>query len=86
MSNKKKQIPKNHHFVPQFFQRYFSFENNEKTIGMFNTKQNLFKRQVSISSQLSSYKFYGGDGNLENWLSQLETDSAPIFKKMWESE
>ncbi|TCN60150.1 DUF4238 domain-containing protein [Flavobacterium circumlabens] len=86
MAQQKKQIPKNQHFVPQFFQRFFSYENNGKTIGMFNTQGNLFKNQVSISSQLSSDYFYGLDGELEEWLSQLERDSAPIFREMWEKE
>ncbi|MCC9064812.1 DUF4238 domain-containing protein [Flavobacterium piscisymbiosum] len=86
MTPQKKQIPKNHHFVPQFFQRFFSNENNGKTIGMFNTQLNLFKSNVPISSQLSSDYFYGKDGNLENWLSKLETDSSPIFREMWKKE
>lgn len=86
MTQQKKQITKIQHFVPQFFQRFFSYENNGKTIGMFNTQLNLFKSQVSISSQLSSDYFYGRDGNLESWLSELETDSAPIFKEIWEKE
>lgn len=86
MRSQKQQIPKNHHFVPQFFQRFFSYENNGKTIGMFNTQRNLFKSQVPISSQLSSESFYGKDGTLEKWLSQLKTDSAPIFREMWQKE
>jgi hypothetical protein len=86
MTQQKKNITKNQHFVPQFFQRFFSYRNNGKTIGMFNTQQNLFKSQVSISSQLSSDYFYGTDGNLEEWLSQHEADSAPIFREMWEKE
>lgn len=86
MAQQKKQITKIQHFVPQFFQRFFSYENNGKTIGMFNTQLNLFKNQVSISSQLSSDYFYGRDGELEEWLSQLEKDSAPIFREMWEKE
>ncbi|EJL62766.1 DUF4238 domain-containing protein [Flavobacterium sp. CF136] len=86
MIKQKKQIPKNHHFVPQFFQRFFSFLNNGKTIGMFNTELNLFKSQVPISSQLSSDHLYGQDGDLENWLSQLEANAAPVFKEMWEKE
>jgi len=77
MTQQKKHITKNQHFVPQFFQRFFSYENNGKTIGMFNTQLNRFKSNVPISSQLSSDYFYGKDGNLESWLSQLERDSAP---------
>ncbi|UPZ14365.1 DUF4238 domain-containing protein [Flavobacterium humidisoli] len=86
MAHQKKKITKNQHFVPQFFQRFFSYENNEKTIGMFNTQLNLFKSHVPISSQLSSDYFYGRDGELEEWLSKMETDSAPIFREMWEKE
>jgi hypothetical protein len=86
MTQQKKHITKNQHFVPQFFQRFFSYENNGKTIGMFNTQLNHFKSTVPISSQLSSDYFYGKDGNLESWLSQLETDSSPIFREMWEKE
>ncbi|MFQ6599844.1 DUF4238 domain-containing protein [Flavobacterium sp. C3NV] len=86
MAQQKKHITKNQHFVPQFFQRFFSYENNGKTIGMFNTKLNIFKNQVPISSQLSSVYLYDLDGNLENWLSQHEADSAPIFREMWEKE
>jgi len=86
MTQQKKHITKIQHFVPQFFQRFFSYENNGKTIGMFNTQRNLFKSQVSITSQLSSDYFYGRDGELEEWLSQLEKDSAPIYREMWEKE
>ncbi|OMQ12941.1 DUF4238 domain-containing protein [[Flexibacter] sp. ATCC 35103] len=86
MIQHKKYITKNQHFVPQFFQRFFSYENNGKTIGMFNMKLNTFKNQVPIYSQLSCDYFYDRDGNLENWLSQHEANSAPIFKEMWEKE
>ncbi|KFF16936.1 DUF4238 domain-containing protein [Flavobacterium hydatis] len=86
MAQKKELIPKNHHFVPQFFQRFFSFENNGETIGMFETNRNVFKSHVKISSHLGKKYFYGRDGELENWLSKLESDSAPIFREMWEKE
>lgn len=86
MAQQKKQIPKVQHFVPQFFQRFFSYENNGKTIGMFDNHRDLFRSQVPISSHLSKNHFYGRDGELEEWLSNLETDSAPIFREMWEKE
>jgi hypothetical protein len=86
MTQQKKHIPKIQHFVPQFFQRFFSYENNGKTIGMFDIHRNLFKSHVKISSHLSLNHFYGNDGDLEDWLAQLETDSAPIFRQMWEKE
>lgn len=86
MVQKKKQIPKIQHFVPQFFQRFFSYENNGKTIGMFETNRNVFKSHIKISSHLGKKYFYGRDGELENWLAKLESDSAPIFREMWEKE
>jgi len=86
MAQKKELIPKNQHFVPQFFQRFFSFENNGETIGMFETNRNVYKSHVKISSHLGKKYFYGRDGELENWLSKLESDSAPIFREMWEKE
>ena len=86
MAQQKKHITKNQHFVPQFFQRFFAYESNGRSIGMFNTKLNLFRSHVPISSQLSSDYFYGKDGNLENWLSDLEANAAPIFTEMWEKE
>jgi hypothetical protein len=86
MANKKKQIPKVQHFVPQFFQRFFSYENNGKTISMFQTNSDVFKTHVKISDHLGRKHFYGSDGVLEEWLSKLESDSAPIFREMWENE
>ncbi|MBW1655913.1 DUF4238 domain-containing protein [Flavobacterium quisquiliarum] len=86
MTPRQKKGSKNHHFVPQFFQRFFSYENNRKTIGMYNIRHNQFRIQVPIPSQLSSPNFYGRDGELEDWLSKHETDCAPLFREMLETE
>lgn len=74
------------HFVPQFFQRYFSFNDNGKTIGMFNVNNNVFIPSAPIRTQLYSDYLYGKSGDLETWLSELESKSAPIFRAMWENE
>lgn len=74
------------HFVPQFFQRYFSFNNNGKTIGVFNVNNNIFKPSAPIRTQLYGDYLYGKSGDLESWLSELETKSAPIFRAMWKNE
>lgn len=74
------------HFVPQFFQRFFSFENNGKTIGVFNVETEMFKASVPIRTQSYKDYFYGKSGTLETWLSELENKSAPIFRAMWEKE
>lgn len=82
----KKNITKIQHFVPQFFQRYFSFNNNRKTIGMFNVNNEKYISSTAIRTQLYNDYLYGKSGDLETWLSELEGKSAPIFRAMWESE
>jgi hypothetical protein len=79
-------VTKIQHFVPQFFQRYFSFENNQKTIGMFNVNNEIFKNSTPIKTQSYGDYFYGKSGELEKWLSDLENKSAPIFREMWGNE
>ena len=82
----KKEIPKIQHFVPQFFQRYFSFKNNGKTIGIFNVNNGIFRESTPIRTQFYEDYLYGKSGQLETWLSDLENESAPIFRAMWENE
>ncbi|PZR08305.1 MAG: hypothetical protein DI539_22875 [Flavobacterium psychrophilum] len=78
----KKNVTKIQHFVPQFFQRYFSFEHNGKTIGMFNVNKKIFIASAPIRKQSYQDYFYGKSGELEKWLSEIEGKSAPIFKAM----
>jgi hypothetical protein len=82
----KKNVTKIQHFVPQFFQRYFSFKNNQKTIGMFNVKNEIYIPSTAIRTQLYDDYLYGKSGDLETWLSELEDKAAPMFRAMWESE
>jgi len=74
------------HFVPQFFQRYFSYGNNGKTIGTFNVSNEKFIKSTPIRTQSYGDYLYGKSGDLETWLSQLESKAAPIFRAMWEKE
>lgn len=79
-------ITKIQHFVPQFFQRYFSYENNGKTIGTFNVNNQIYIPSTSIRTQSYDNYLYGKSGDLETWLAELESKSAPIFRSMWENE
>ena len=83
---KKSSVPKKQHFVPQFLQRYFSYEDNQKQIGQFNIVNEHFEESTSIDGQLQKKYYYGKSGKLEIWLKELENRSAPIFRKMWEKE
>lgn len=84
--DEKRKTTKIQHFVPQFFQRYFSFNNNGKTIGMFNVNNGVFIKSTEIKTQLYEDYLYGKSGQLEVWLSKLENKSAPIFREMLENE
>ena len=46
---------KNHHFVPQSYQRLFS--NDGKSIGVYNIKKNLLINQSSIKNTMSKKTF-----------------------------
>ncbi len=76
---------KNQHFVPKFYLKLFSFNSNEKEVGLFNINHTLFKERVPLKKQAKGDFFYGKDGKLEDWLSNLETLSAPIFQKIIKS-
>ena len=73
---------KNQHFVPKFYLRLFSFNCNELEIGLFNINHTLFKERVSLKKQAKGTFFYGKDGKLEDWLSDIEGLVAPLFHKI----
>ncbi len=68
---------KNHHYVPQFYLRFFSSDRNlverPKRIHLFNIKGNLIKENVSIKDQCYKRKFYGDTEEVENILSEAES-------------
>ena len=61
---------KNHHFVPQSYQRLFS--NDGKSIGVYNIKKNFIVRQSSIKNTMSKDYFYSKDQNVEDALAEIE--------------
>lgn len=77
---------KKQHHVPKFYLRYFSFEKNEKEIGIFNLENNFFKNNVAIRDQGSKKYFYGKDEVIENYLSKLEGDFAYTINNILEKE
>lgn len=77
MPAKKKQ-----HFVPQFYLRFFSPDENIKSIGLFNIHNLIFKSAVRMDTQAYIDYFYGKDGIVENGLEQYETIHAPILREI----
>lgn len=63
---------KNQHYIPKFYLRKFSVENNEKQIGVFNIDNKIFIQRGKLKSQGSKNFFYGQDGVIETNLSEIE--------------
>ncbi|ADB42936.1 DUF4238 domain-containing protein [Spirosoma linguale] len=74
------------HYVPKFYLRNFSVNNNKKQIGVFNVKTNGYVPLAKLKTQACKSFFYGVDGKVEDNLSILENLTAPIISKMINSE
>lgn len=68
---------KNQHYVPQFYLKNFSNDQNEITVGLLNLKSNHFVRNATIENQSSKKYYYGEDGKIEEMLSNIESILAP---------
>jgi hypothetical protein len=73
---------KNQHYVPQFYLREFSFENNRKQIGIFNIDTSVYAQQATIKFQASKKYYYGEDLVVENALSEIEMLVAPTIQEI----
>lgn len=77
---------KNQHYIPKFYLRFFSYQNDLKQIGIYNLKNHLFKQKVPLRHQCSKNFFYGEDEVIENFLSQMEGKFDGFFKEIISSE
>ena len=69
---------KNQHYIPKFYLRNFSFQKNEKQIGIFNLKSSFFFDKATLKDQGSKNFFYGQDGIIEDRLSNVEGQLATL--------
>lgn len=63
---------KNQHYIPRFYLKKFSFESNEKQIGIFNIQKSFFYQTATLKNQGARNFFYGHDGEIEENLSNIE--------------
>lgn len=75
---------KNQHYVPKFYLRNFSFQNNQNQIGLFNIVNNKFIDKAKLKTQASKNFYYGTDGNIEDSLSNIEGHLATNIRKVLE--
>ena len=70
------------HYVPKFFLRRFSYQNDGKTIGVFNPTTDLFFPRGPLKTQAYRPYFYGRDGSLEDQLSLVEGETAEVLRRI----
>lgn len=73
---------KNQHYLPKFYLRYFSWDNNGKQIGLYNLYKEFFFSKAPLKHQGSSPFFYGEDGLIEESLASLERLFAPVLRNI----
>lgn len=74
---------KNHHYVPQCYQRLFS--NDGKSIGVYNIRKNISTNKSSIKNTMSRDYFYSKDIQIEDALADIERLCMLVFHKLIEN-
>lgn len=69
-----------HHFVPRFY--LHAFKSAPKRINVYNLAQELAIRDASLRDQCYKHRFYGETDELEDKLSRLETQMAPVVRSI----
>lgn len=78
--SEKKGETKNQHYVPQFYQRYFSVDN--KNIGAYVISSDKNIPSAPIKSQSSGDYFYSENMKIEHALSMIEKSSKNVIDKI----
>jgi hypothetical protein len=76
---------KNQHYIPKFYLRNFSFQNNRKQIGVYDINNCIYVQRGKLKTQGSEDFYYGKDGELENRLSEIEIHLANAINNIIET-
>lgn len=74
MTDKKK-----HHYIPRFYLKKFSVNNEGKLIGLYNHDKNVFVQNAQLKHQAYENFLYGEDDEIENGLAEIENNIAKMF-------
>ena len=77
---------KNQHYVPQFYLRFFSNSQDQKTIGIWNIEKEQYIKSGTIKNQASSDYFYGKGSELEKIFSNQEGVMAQMMQHLMINE
>lgn len=72
----------NQHYVPKFYLRKFSCNDQGKQIGIYNIDTCFYFPTAPLRHQGSKSYFYGEDGILEDLLSETEGHQARLLRKI----
>lgn len=70
---------KNNHYIPALYLRLFSPDEDRKSINLFHIPSEKVYYSCSIKHQARKPYFYGKDTETEDYLSEIETLSAPAL-------
>lgn len=70
---------KRHHYIPRFYLKRFSINNDGKVLGLYNLNNKKFIQNAPLKSQAYENFLYGEDDEIENALAQMEGNVAKMF-------
>lgn len=70
---------KRHHYIPRFYLKRFSVNNEGKFIGLYNQKSDVFVQEAPLRHQAYENFLYGEDDEVENALACMENEVAKMF-------
>lgn len=79
-------MKRRYHFVPQFYLRAFSCDEERKRIHVYNLKRESAFQGAALKHQCYRHRFYGKQDDLEDAFSELEGLVAPSIARVIETQ
>lgn len=79
-------MKKNQHYIPQFYLKNFSVNNNRNQIGLYNLHNKIYRLDATIKNQASAKYFYGKDLDIENYFQKIEHNASLIIRNIINKE
>ncbi|MCL1675176.1 DUF4238 domain-containing protein [Elizabethkingia meningoseptica] len=76
---------KRHHYVPKFYLRRFSVNEEGKFLGLYNLNNKRFIQNAPLKNQAYENYLYGEDDEIENALADMEGNISQLFN-IWTDE
>ncbi len=76
---------KRHHYIPRFYLKRFSVNNEGRSLGLYNLNNGKFIQNAPLKSQAYENYLYGEDDEIENALAKMENTVSKMFN-YWTEE